>query len=60
MLAVTNTALNLLVLELLFQIARVGLLLLGVLTPIRTGPEYDVLADGCCVLNKTYCEQRHF
>lgn len=46
MLAATDTALDLLVLELIFQVASVDFVLLRVLAPVRAGPEYDVLADG--------------
>lgn len=46
MLAVTDTALDLLVLQLVLHASGVGLLLLGVLAPVRAGSEYDVLANG--------------
>jgi hypothetical protein len=46
MLAVTDTALDLLVLQLLLQVSGLGLLLLRILAPVCAGSEYDVLADG--------------
>lgn len=47
MLAIANSALDLLVLELVLHRLRVDILalILGVLTPRYTGPEDDVLAD---------------
>ena len=45
MLAVTDTALDLLVLELVLELLLLGVLLLGVLTPVDAGSEHDVLGD---------------
>lgn len=49
MLAVADTALDLLVLQLVLHRLRVGVLalVLGILAPVDTGPEDDVLADSC-------------
>lgn len=49
MFAVANTALDLLVLELVLHRLRVGVLalVLGILAPVDAGSEDDILADGC-------------
>lgn len=43
MLSVTNTTLDLLVLELILHAASFSLLLLCILTPVRAWSEYDIL-----------------
>lgn len=49
MFAVTNTTLDLLVLELVLHSLGVGILalVLGILAPVHAGSENDVLSDGC-------------
>lgn len=45
MLAVTDTALDLLVLQLVLHASGLSLLLLGIFAPVRARSEYDVLSD---------------
>lgn len=54
MLAVTDTALDLLVLQLVLHLLRVRVLglVLGILAPVDAGPEDDVLADGRRVMGR--------
>ena len=49
MLAVTNTTLNLLVLELVFHASSLSLFLLCILAPVRARSEYDVLPYARCI-----------
>jgi hypothetical protein len=49
MLAVTNSTLDLLILQFILHAADLSLLLLRILTPVRARSEYDVLTHARCI-----------
>lgn len=50
MLSITDTTLDLLVLQFVLHVSGFGLFLFRILAPVRGGLEDDVLADGSCVI----------
>lgn len=53
MLSVTDTTLDFLILELVFQVSDISLLFLGILLPVGARSEYDVLCNRRSVLCQT-------